>query len=240
MAESMRVGYVAPARRAAPAALAHPRLAWAGYFACGWAAMGLPIHVYYGLGGTVGRSLDGEIVDRLGVQAADFAWRTGHWLTAVVVGAVALLALALVRPWGRVLPGWLPGLRRRRVPSWLLLVPAFAVTVVTLAYAIGSVLDRLSRAAAVGTGLFDRADLTGVERGALEFLGWVGVQQQAAYPFGLGMVGPWSLLLGLLLVVATMSYLGGATARRIWLVIVALGVLRLLLAVDPLRALGWW
>jgi hypothetical protein len=239
MAESIRVGY-APVRRATPAAADRPRLAWAGYAASGWAVLALPIHIYYGLGGTVGRSLDRELVDQLGVGAAEFAWRAGHWATAAVVAAIALLALALVRPWGRALPDWLPGVHGRRVPSWLLLMPAFAVTVMTLSYAIGDVLRDGARAAAVGSDLFDRAQLTGVERGALDFVAWIGAQQQAGYPFGLGMVGPWSFGLGVLLLVATMSYLGGATAKRIWLVVVALGVLRLLLAFDPLRALGWW
>lgn len=44
---------------------------------------------------------------------------------SVVSEAVALLSLGLVRPWGEVLPGWLPLLGRRRVP------PAFAVTTAT-------------------------------------------------------------------------------------------------------------
>lgn len=224
MAQSIRAGYARPARRALPAASVGT--AWAGYAASGWAALALPVHVYYGLGGTTGRQLDSELVDRFGAGAAEFAWRAEHWATAALIGAVALLALALVTPWGRVLPGWLPGLRGRRVPSWTLLVPAFAVSVLTLSYAIAGVLRRSARVAEVGSELFNRAGLTEVERGALDFVAWVGAPQ----PAGQGMVGLWALALGVLLVVATMSYLGRATAQRIWLVVVALGVLRLLLA----------
>ncbi|AEM85569.1 hypothetical protein [Streptomyces violaceusniger] len=38
--------------------------------------------------------------------------------------ALAFLTLGLVRPWGEVWPGWIPGLRGRRIPVYAAVVPA--------------------------------------------------------------------------------------------------------------------
>lgn len=54
------------------------------------------------------------------------------WITlyVIVLNAVAeglaLLALGLVRPWGEVVPGWVPLLRGRRIPVMAVVVPAVA------------------------------------------------------------------------------------------------------------------
>jgi hypothetical protein len=52
------------------------------------------------------------------------------WGTVMVVGltvlteALALLTLGLVKPWGEIVPGWVPGLGGRRVPPAAAVVPA--------------------------------------------------------------------------------------------------------------------
>jgi hypothetical protein len=46
---------------------------------------------------------------------------------ACFVLAGTVLPLALVHSWGRVFPGWVPLLGRRRVPRWLLLGPGFGI-----------------------------------------------------------------------------------------------------------------
>lgn len=48
--------------------------------------------------------------------------------------AGAVLPLALVHRWGRVLPRWVPMVSGRRVPRWLLLGPAFAIAGAMTAY----------------------------------------------------------------------------------------------------------
>jgi hypothetical protein len=70
---------------------------------------------------------------RLGAQvAAGFGrLQSGGWSLLVFeagfVLAGTVLPLALVHPWGRVLPRWLPLLAGRRVPRWLLLGPASGI-----------------------------------------------------------------------------------------------------------------
>jgi hypothetical protein len=228
------------------AASAHGRwLIWAGYAAAGCAALRVPLHLYYGLGGTAGLASpcapgdcpaglvpvaalgDSSIVDLpawLSPTAAGLLWRGAHLGTAILLLAVAALALALVRPWGR------------RLPSVALIVPAFGVTVVALGYAACGLVARLGRAASALPaepleGVFKAVASvgpTGPERMALHYADWLGSQPLSAYPMaGLAAVEPWALVLGLLLAAAAAYRLGGPAARRIWLVVVALGVLRL-------------
>uniref|UniRef100_UPI00066EA1F0 hypothetical protein n=1 Tax=Streptomyces sp. SBT349 TaxID=1580539 RepID=UPI00066EA1F0 len=48
----------------------------------------------------------------------------GGWLPVVPALAGSALSLALVRPWGRVVPRWVPGIGGAGVPRWLVLGPA--------------------------------------------------------------------------------------------------------------------
>ena len=59
-------------RRAAP----RPTLVWAGYAAAAWAVLGLPMHVYRGLGGGAAVPL----------STAELLWRAGHWAAALALG----------------------------------------------------------------------------------------------------------------------------------------------------------
>lgn len=56
----------------------------------------------------------------------------GAVLGTLAVGGTVLTA-GLVRPWGEVFPQWVPGLRGRRVPIGLAVVPALLVAVATSA-----------------------------------------------------------------------------------------------------------
>ncbi len=63
---------------------------WAGYAACGWGLVFAAVSFYWGSGGTLG--------------AHDPVIFLALWVTGLLKVAGALLALALVRPWGRRLP----------------------------------------------------------------------------------------------------------------------------------------
>jgi hypothetical protein len=95
--------------------------AWAAYAACALAWLYAVPSFYWALGGTAGLDTVGGRIEELG---------RAHDPAAVVLGAVAgvlkvaggLLALALVRPWGRA------------VPRRLLLGAAWAASVVLTGY----------------------------------------------------------------------------------------------------------
>jgi hypothetical protein len=56
--------------------------------------------------------------------------RLGGVLLATVAVLGALLTTGLVRPWGEVMPGWVPVLGRRRIPPGLAIVPASLMAIV--------------------------------------------------------------------------------------------------------------
>jgi hypothetical protein len=113
-------------------------LGWAAYAACGVALAYAVVSFYWAVGGTAG-------VDTLGGRLEELArnddpvalWLAGGAGVAKVAGAV--LALALARPWGRLVPG-----RVLVAAAWLgaaVLVLYGGVNVVAGALALGGVVE---------------------------------------------------------------------------------------------------
>jgi Protein of unknown function (DUF3995) len=80
-----------------------PATAWAAYAACALALLYAVPNFYWALGGTAGLDTVGGAIERLGRtrDPAGVALAIGAGVLKVAGG---LLALALVRPWGRALP----------------------------------------------------------------------------------------------------------------------------------------
>ena len=76
---------------------------WAGYAACIWALVFAAISFYWAAGGTAGSETIGPAITDM---ARDPAFIAVLWGTGALKVLGGLLALALVRPWGRVLPRW--------------------------------------------------------------------------------------------------------------------------------------
>jgi hypothetical protein len=79
------------------------RRSWAAYAACGVALAYAVVSFYWAFGGTAGIDILGERLEEL-ARSDDpvVLWLAGAAGVAKLAGAV--LALALVRPWGRVVP----------------------------------------------------------------------------------------------------------------------------------------
>ena len=78
-------------------------LVWSGYAAFAWGLLFAGISFYWGLGGTLGLDTLGGTLERLG-RSRDPAIIAAVWVTGVIKVGGAILALALVQPWGRRLP----------------------------------------------------------------------------------------------------------------------------------------
>jgi Protein of unknown function (DUF3995) len=78
-------------------------LIWSGYAAFAWGLVFAAISFYWGLGGDLGLDTLGGTLERLG-RARDPAIIAAVWVTGVLKLGGAVLALALVQPWGRRLP----------------------------------------------------------------------------------------------------------------------------------------
>lgn len=106
----------------------------AAYVAAAAATIGfLPLHVVWALG--IPLFADEELF-RPWYEDGGGAYLL---VLNVLALAPAVLALALVRPWGLVFPRWVPGAARRRVPRMLLIAPATAVTIFLFAYTVFAV-----------------------------------------------------------------------------------------------------
>lgn len=70
---------------------------WGGYAGFGWALAYIPIHIYWALGGSAAF---------LGLTHLTPEFAIANWGASVVILGAALVSLALVRPWGRLLPRW--------------------------------------------------------------------------------------------------------------------------------------
>src|SRR5215218_9732206 len=85
-----------------------PATAWAAYAACALALLYAVPSFYWALGGTAGLDTVGGAIEELG-RSRDPAGVALGIGAGVLKVAGALLALALVRPWGRVIPRRLLG-----------------------------------------------------------------------------------------------------------------------------------
>ncbi|MCX4821587.1 hypothetical protein OG883_17150 [Streptomyces sp. NBC_01142] len=78
---------------------------------------------------------------------ADYHWAV--WERPYVIGlsvvseGLALLALGLVRPWGEVVPRWVPGLRGRRIPILAGVIPAALGATLIMMFCAYGVLNQI-------------------------------------------------------------------------------------------------
>jgi Protein of unknown function (DUF3995) len=80
-----------------------PRGAWAAYAACGWAFLFAAPSFYWAAGGTAGTATLGP---GIAAMSRDPWFVAVVWATGVAKVLAGLLALALVRPWGRRRSRW--------------------------------------------------------------------------------------------------------------------------------------
>jgi len=93
-----------PVRKAPAFASTFQSTTWAGYAACVWALVFAAITFYWAAGGTAGGDTIGPAITNM---ARDPAFIAALWGIGALKLLGGLLALALVRPWGRVLPRWM-------------------------------------------------------------------------------------------------------------------------------------
>ena len=79
--------------------------AWAAYAACALAFLHAAVSFYWAGGGAAGLSTIGGTLEELG-RTREPALIAVVWAVGVLKALAGLLALALVRPWGRALPRW--------------------------------------------------------------------------------------------------------------------------------------
>lgn len=79
---------------------------YAGYATCVWALAFAALSFYWAAGGTAGASTIGPALTSLALTR-DPGFIAILWITGALKAIAGLLALALARPWGRLIPRWL-------------------------------------------------------------------------------------------------------------------------------------
>jgi hypothetical protein len=78
--------------------------AWAAYAAGAWAFVFAAISFYWAAGGTIGLATLGRTIEQLALARDPMMVTIGGWGAGIAKAIAGLLALALVRPWGRLIP----------------------------------------------------------------------------------------------------------------------------------------
>lgn len=103
---------------------------WLAYVACGLAFLYPAVKYYWWLGGQFGRP-------------AIYPESFPAMETALLAGGV-LLSLALIRPWGRVFPRWVPFLAGRQVPRSIPIVAGWGLSVALILQGATTIFGALS------------------------------------------------------------------------------------------------
>jgi D-alanyl-D-alanine dipeptidase len=145
----------------------------------------------WALGGTFAGISGARMLAIASRNGASGLWLTlesyGLDATALLAALGVLLLFALVRPWGRVFPRWVPLLRGRRVPRLVLLVPALLGTATLAPYGVVGVAD-LTLATA-GVVQVARGELPTAADALL--VSWIGLGAFAAYGVSLAVAARW-------------------------------------------------
>ncbi|MEK6991725.1 MULTISPECIES: DUF3995 domain-containing protein [unclassified Paenibacillus] len=109
---------------------------WAAYVGCFWALLyAVFVRFYQAAGGTIG--LSAPIIDPTG----------GIYKASYVVGVIIMLCgfilLGLVKPWGRVVPSWIPWIGGVSVYRGLLLFPTLICSVFLIAHGAAGIITRV-------------------------------------------------------------------------------------------------
>lgn len=108
---------------------------WAAYAGCVWALLyAVFVRFYQAAGGTIG--LSAPIVDTTG----------GIYIASYVVGVIIMLCgfvlLGLVKPWGKVVPSWIPWIGGLSIYRGFLLFPTLLCSVFLLAHGAAGIITR--------------------------------------------------------------------------------------------------
>lgn len=81
---------------------------WASYAAAAWCLLFGALHLYWGLGGNWGLAALSMPPNQTAALTRDPVYIGMAWAVAVMCAVGIAAALALIQPWGRRIPRWLP------------------------------------------------------------------------------------------------------------------------------------
>ena len=148
---------------------------WPAYLGCFWAVMyAVFVRFYQAAGGTIG--LPGQYKNPEALQMASY-------YAGVLILACGFILIALVKPWGRVVPAWVPFIGGKNIPRLLILIPTLSCTAILIAHGLSGMITKALLLAGITP---------------LQFTGWVTLDVQSLALWSLFVYEPWFLIMGIL------------------------------------------
>ncbi|MFF2448289.1 DUF3995 domain-containing protein [Neobacillus sp. NPDC058068] len=148
---------------------------WPGYLGCIWAVMyTVFVRFYQAAGGTLG--LPGQFEDPKAVSM-------GSYFAGVLIMTCGFILIALVKPWGRVVPVWVPFIGGRNIHRLIILIPTLACTAYLIAHGISGIITKALLLAGVIT---------------IHFTGWISLDVHSLALWSLLFYEPWFVIMGIL------------------------------------------
>ncbi|MCM3766451.1 DUF3995 domain-containing protein [Neobacillus niacini] len=148
---------------------------WPAYLGCFWAVMyAVFVRFYQAAGGTLG--LPGQLEDLKMTYMASY-------IAGVLIMTCGFILIALVKPWGRVVPTWVPFIGGKNIHRLIILIPTLFCTAYLMAHGISGMITKAFHLAGVIT---------------LHFNGWVSLDVHSLVLWSLLFYEPWFLTMGIL------------------------------------------
>lgn len=148
---------------------------WPAYLGCIWAVMyAVFVRFYQAAGGTLG--IPGQVENPKGMYMASY-------FAGVLIMTCGFILIALAKPWGRVVPAWVPLIGRRHIHRLIILIPTLSCTAYLIAHGISGIITKVLLLADVIT---------------IHFTGWISLDVHSLALWDLLFYKPWFIIMGIL------------------------------------------
>ncbi|WP_274654581.1 DUF3995 domain-containing protein [Paenibacillus humicola] len=148
---------------------------WPGYAGFFWALMyAVFVRFYQAAGGTAG--LPGKFENPEGFFRASY-------IAGVFIMIAGFVLLALVKPWGKIAPMWMPLFGGKKIRPFVLLIPTLAGTAFALAHGFGGEITKFLAMADVIT---------------IHYPGWAELDDRRLALWDVLFYEPWFIIMGIL------------------------------------------
>ncbi|EKN67591.1 hypothetical protein BABA_12705 [Neobacillus bataviensis LMG 21833] len=148
---------------------------WPAYLGCLWAVIyAVFVRFYQAAGGTLG--LPGQLEDPKGAYMASY-------LAGVLIMTCGFILIALVKPWGRVVPTCVPLIGGRQIHRLIILIPTLSCTAYLIAHGISGIITKA---------------LLLVDVITIHFTGWISLDVHSLALWDLLFYEPWFVIMGIL------------------------------------------
>ncbi|MFC0331895.1 DUF3995 domain-containing protein [Paenibacillus sepulcri] len=107
---------------------------WPGYAGCVWAVLyAVFVRFYQAAGGSIGISSPPKDPESLYMAS---------YIAGLIIMVCGFILIALIKPWGRVVPNWIPFVGGRKIHRLIILIPTLFCTAFLIAHGTAGIITR--------------------------------------------------------------------------------------------------